>query len=183
MVGGIVAGVPGGMVGAAATGSKESGQLGITWAGTSGSSISEGGGQAGIAGSVGGSGGQMSVSSGGAGAEGDVGGQVDFIASAATALGGSLRTFTACDSAGGSAPVATAGSAVASASTDFSGIGSSSSCPGVVGTVRAHARAGLSLSPLGEDSVFDQSGSPFFCAGAAGDVCAQTGVVSRVVTG
>ena len=38
------------------------------------------------------------------------------------------------------------------------------------------------LSPLADVSVLDQSGSPFFCAGAAGEVCAHTGVVSLVGT-
>jgi hypothetical protein len=91
IVGGTVG--AGGGVDARAAGvtSKESGQLGIAWAGVAGSSISDGGGQAGMARSVGGSGGHMSVSSGGAGEEAAAGGHVDFIASAATALGGSVN--------------------------------------------------------------------------------------------
>jgi hypothetical protein len=44
--------------------------------------------------SVGGSGGQMSVSSGGAGAVSAAGGQVDLVASAATAFGGSVKGAT-----------------------------------------------------------------------------------------
>src|SRR2546430_5563695 len=78
-----------GNVGSSVAGAKESGQLGITWAGVEGSSSSDGGGQAGIALSVGGSGGQMSVSCGGAGADSAAGGHVDFIASPATAFNGS----------------------------------------------------------------------------------------------
>src|SRR2546427_7989286 len=84
-----------GNVGSSVAGAKESGQLGITWAGVEGSSSSDGGGHAGIALSVGGSGGQMSVSCGGAGADAAAGGHVDFMASPATAFNGSVRGVTA----------------------------------------------------------------------------------------
>src|SRR5207302_1367807 len=160
--------------------SKESGQLGIAWAGVAGSSSSEGGGHARIAGSVGGSGGQISVSSGGAGARSAAGGQVDFMASAATAFGGSVNAATtggsavasasagstvASTSAGSTVSSAATGSTVASASgsavasvSDVAGAPSSRS-PGEVGTVCAHPGAGFLLSPLADDAVLDQSGS------------------------
>jgi hypothetical protein len=90
IVGGTVAAGGGFEACVAGVASNESGQLGIACAGVAGSSISDGGGQAGMARSVGGSGGQMSVSSGGAGEEAAAGGHVDFIASEATAFGGSV---------------------------------------------------------------------------------------------
>src|SRR5205807_1798509 len=93
-----------GNVGSSVAGAKESGQLGITWAGVEGSARSEGGGHAGIALSAGGLGGQTSVS---------------------------------CGAAGSHSP------AVAH--------------PGVV----------PADSPLADDCVLDQSGSPF-CIGRAG---------------
>lgn len=120
--------------------------------------------------SVGGSGGQMSVSAGGAGAPSAAGGQVDLVASDATAFSGS------------------------SIGTSVLSIG----WPGDVGTVCAHWGVAEPLLPLW---VFDQSGSPFCIgnagsassaevasggvvssAGLTGTVCAQTGVVSLVVT-
>jgi hypothetical protein len=200
-----------GNVGFSAAGANESGQLGITWAGVEGSSSSDGGGHAGIALSVGGSGGQMSVSSGGAGADSAAGGHVDFIASPATALNGSVSELSAGDSAGSTtaagstaaigSPVAIdSGAATGSAGVAawVSGIGSS----GAVGTVLAHCGVVLAASPLADDCVFDQSGSPFcmgragsassssvggvaaalFSAGSTGTVCAHTGVVSLVGT-
>lgn len=151
-----------------------SGQLGIGCEPMAGSgSSSERGGHTGIARSVGGSGGQMSVSCGGAGAASEAGGHVDFIASDAAALGGSVM-----------------GAAV-----------SSTGSPGEVGTVCAQSGAADPFSRWAPDSVVDQSGSPF-CMGRAGNassaewtsddplssagftgtVCAQTGVVSRVGT-
>jgi hypothetical protein len=163
MVGGMVGGAGsavGGVVVAGAA-SNDSGQLGIAWAGVSGSSSSEGGGHARIAGSVGGSGGQMSVSSGGAGEASDAGGQVDFMASAATAFGGSLIGATCGASI---TPAMSAGS------------------PGDVGTVWAHSGVPFLPSPLADVSVLDQSGSPLFSAGATGFDWAQTGLVSRVGT-
>jgi hypothetical protein len=168
-------------------------------AGVSGSSSSEGGGHAGIARSVGGSGGQISVSTGGAGEDSEAGGHVDFIASPATALGGSVKgawatgpifggTFDggAVESGSGST-VVSAGSAAVVSAASATGSGSAvtestTSSPGEVGTVSAQAGAAFLPSPLAVVSVFDQSGSPFLWAGAAGDVCAQTGVVSRVGT-
>jgi hypothetical protein len=185
MVGGAAAG--GRVGGEADAGSNESGQVGIGCAGVTGSSSSDGGGQAGIALSVGGSGGQMSVSSGGAGAESVAGGHVDLSASAATALSGSVSGLS---SSGSSAEAAGSAS------------GSASGSPDEVGTVVAQPGVAPDASPLGELWVFDQSGSPFcmgragmasstsgeavasaaFSAGSTGTVWAQTGVVSLVGT-
>lgn len=122
---------------------------------------------------MGGSGGQISVSWGGAGAASAAGGQVDLVASAATAFGGSVigASELSIDS------------------------------PGDVGTVCAHSGGAEPFPSLVPDSVFDQSGSPF-CIGSAGStssleeasvdplssaavtgtVFAHTGVVSRVGT-
>lgn len=112
--------------------------------------------------SVGGSGGQISVSWGGAGAASAAGGQVDLVASEATAFGGSVigASELSIDS------------------------------PGDVGTVCAHSGVAEPFPPWVPDSVFDQSGSPFCIgsgeiassAGVAGSAFAQTGVVSRVGT-
>src|SRR5439155_18722726 len=195
--------------GACGTGSNESGQLGIACAGVTGSSSSDGGGQAGIACSVGGSGGQMSVSSGGAGADSDAGGQVDFVASAATARGGSVMCATVSSGSGGSADVNSPAGSVAVAS---SAAEASTGEPGSVGTVRAHSGAFLPPLPFDEGSDLDESGSAFpgrswggtvgaiggvesktsssesitspaaSSGGATGLVCAQTGVVSPVGT-
>lgn len=93
----------------------------------------------------------MSVSSGGAGEDAAAGGQVDFIASAATALGGSVRGATA----GGSVEAASA------CPSFVSGCWVSTGSPGELGTVAAHAGACFLPSPLVEGSVLDQSGSPF----------------------
>jgi hypothetical protein len=190
-----------GALGPEAATSNESGQLGMACAGVSGSSSSEGGGHAGIARSVGGSGGQISVSTGGAGEDSEAGGQVDFIASPATALGGSVKGAWATGSiaggtidggavesvSGSGSTVVSAGSAAVVSAASATGSGSAvtestTSSPGEVGTVSAQAGAAFLPSPLAVVSVFDQSGSPFLWAGAAGDVCAQTGVVSRVGT-
>src|SRR5690349_11803399 len=188
------AGVMVGAVGSAsgAAGSNESGQLGMAWAGVPGSSStreawprpasSEGGGHAGIAGSVGGSGGQMSVSSGGAGAASAAGGH-DFMASPAAdvkgcVIGGSSATGSAAGggSAGGGSAGAGGGSGgalasdstVAEAAAGASAEGSGTSSPGEVGTVLAQPGVPSVLSPFGEGvCVFDQSGSPF-CIGSAG---------------
>lgn len=152
IVGGVVAGAE--AVDEAGSEAKLSGQLGIASAGVSGSSISDDGGQAGMARSVGGSGGQMSVSSGGAGDDADAGGHVDFIASAATALGGSVMAATTGGSSGWSLAL--------------SGSRTSTGSPGELGTVAAQSRPGLVAPPLVGGTVLDQSGSPFLCAGAAG---------------
>ena len=185
--------VVGGGAEAAGEGSNESGQLGIACAGVDASppSSSDGGGQAGIARSVGGSGGHTSVSSGAADAPSARGGHVDFSASAATAFGASFNgagviTAPAVESAGGSvasawshmSPTGTgvtegAGGSVAGGSAEAAVEGSLSSIgsPGEVGTVCAHSGAFFGPPPLlvarGSDSV--QSGSPFLAGrGAAG---------------
>ena len=152
----------------------------------------EGGGQAGIACSVGGSGGQISVSSGGAGPDEDAGGQVDFIASAATAFGGSVMgaaVISVSSTSGGSVSVDSMGGRVAAASTGVTSstvsgsAGSSATAwspgsPGLVGTVCAHSGVFLPLSPFAEASDFDQSGSPFSGSPWGGTVGVTGGVDS-----
>src|SRR5690348_1888199 len=209
------AGVMVGAVGSAsgAAGSNESGQLGMAWAGVPGSSStreawprpasSEGGGHAGIAGSVGGSGGQMSVSSGGAGAASAAGGH-DFLASPAadakgcvsggssgtgsTAGGGSASGGSVAGGSvgagGGSGGAIASDSTVVEAAAGSLGEVSETSSPGEVGTVVAQPGLASVLSPFGEGvCVFDQSGSPF-CIGSAGSASSSptTAAASSVLS-
>src|SRR5258706_8503566 len=106
-----------------------------------------------MAGSVGGSGGQISVSSAGAGEDSAAGGQVDFIASAATAFG--VSVIGAAD--GGSVIGASDGGSVSAA---VSAAASPAGAPGGVCTGWAPPRGCFFSPPFSPASVFDQSGAP-----------------------
>ena len=162
--------------------SKLSGQLGMGCAGDGSSStvsalaISEEGGHAGIAGSVGGSGGQMSVSSGGAGADSDAGGHVDLKASVALDLGGSVNVTT---STGGSVIGCVIGGSVAGGGAVVSRFvtgGSVSTGSAASGSAASDSTASGSATSgsatLASTGCASSIGSP----GSVGTVCAHSGV-------
>ncbi|HEV3459631.1 MAG TPA: hypothetical protein VHG32_24025, partial [Thermoanaerobaculia bacterium] len=155
--------------------SKLSGQLGMVWAGdgsspSTGRATSADGGQAGIAGSVGGSGGQMSVSSGGAGADSDAGGHVDLRASDALDLGGSVRVTTSTggsESAGLAAGGSAAGASKAGASkAGGSKAGGSDTCASAAGGSKADASKGGGSDGRGRDASGSAASGSAACGAA-----------------